>query len=89
MDALSQDLAKTISTIDGVLDARVHVVLPDNDPFSKKSLPSSASVAIRTRWNSDLSDMVPSIKNLVKNSIEGLQHEKIAVTLFRDAAPEE
>ncbi|MBO5647264.1 MAG: type III secretion inner membrane ring lipoprotein SctJ [Kiritimatiellae bacterium] len=88
MDALSQDLARTISTIDGVLDARVHVVLPDNDPFAKKSLPSSASVAIRTRWNCDLSDMVPAIKNLVKNSIEGLQHEKIAVTLFRDAAPE-
>lgn len=88
MDALSQDLAKTISVIAGVIDARVHVVLPENDPFARKSLPSSASVAIRTRWDADLSDKVPAIKNLVKNSIEGLQHEKIAVTLFRDPAPE-
>ena len=28
MDALAQDLAKTISGIDGVIDARVHIVLP-------------------------------------------------------------
>ena len=31
MDALAQDIARTISMIDGVVDARVHVVLPEND----------------------------------------------------------
>lgn len=87
MDALAQDLSRTISCIDGVVDARVHVVLPENDPFAKNTLPSSAAVAIRSRWNSDIVDLVPSIKNLVKNSIEGLKYEKISVTVFRDSPP--
>jgi len=87
MDALAQDLAKTISGIEGVVDARVHVVLPENDPFARHVLPSSAAVAIRSRWDADLTDIVPSVKGLVKNAIEGLQYEKIMVTVFRDNPP--
>ena len=87
MDALAQDLAKTISGIDGVVDARVHVVLPENDPFARHVLPSSAAVAIRSRWDADITDIIPSIKGLVKNSIEGLSAEKIMVTVFRDPPP--
>ena len=87
MDALAQDLAKTISGIDGVVDARVHVVLPENDPFARHTLPSSAAVAIRSRWDADLTDVIPSVKGLVKNAIEGLTPEKIMVTVFRDSPP--
>jgi len=87
MDALAQDLSRTIASIDGVVDARVHVVLPENDPFARNSLPSSAAVAIRSRWDADLTDIVPSVKGLVKNAIEGLQYEKIMVTVFRDSPP--
>ncbi len=87
MDALAQDLSRTISCIDGVIDARVHVVLPENDPFARNALPSSAAVAIRSRWDADLADLVPSIKGLVKNAIEGLTPEKIMVTIFRDSPP--
>lgn len=88
MDAIAQDLSRTISMIDGVVDARVHVVLPENDPFAKNSLPSSAAVAIRSRWDADLADAVPQIKSLVKNAIEGLTYEKITVTIFKDMPPE-
>ena len=87
MDALAQDLARTISMIDGVVDARVHVVIPENDPFARNTLPSSAAVAIRSRWDADVTDIVPSVKGLVKNAIEGLQYEKIMVTIFRDSPP--
>lgn len=87
MDALAQDIAKTISCIDGVVDARVHVVLPENDPFARNALPSSAAVAIRSRWDADLTDVIPSVKGLVKNAIEGLAPEKIMVTIFRDSPP--
>jgi type III secretion protein J len=87
MDALAQDLARTISMIDGVVDARVHVVLPENDPFARNSLPSSAAVAIRSRWDADISDLVPSVKGLVKNAIEGLAYDKIQVTIFKDSPP--
>ena len=87
MDALAQDLAKTISGIDGVVDARVHVVLPENDPFARHALPSSAAVMIRSRWDVDITDIIPSVKGLVKNAIEGLQYEKIMVTVFQDRPP--
>ena len=87
MDALAQDLAKTISGIEGVVDARVHIVLPENDPFARHAMPSSAAVAIRSRWDADLTDVIPSVKGLVKNAIEGRQYEKIMVTVFKDSPP--
>ena len=87
MDALAQDLAKTIAGIEGVVDARVHIVLPENDPFARHAMPSSAAVAIRSRWDVDLTDVIPSVKGLVKNAIEGLQYEKIMVTVFKDSPP--
>lgn len=87
MDALAQDLARTISGIDGVLDARVHIVLPENDPFARNALPSSAAVALRARWDADVTDYIPAIKSLVKNAIEGLAFEKISVTVFQDPPP--
>ncbi len=87
MDAIAQDLSHTISMIDGVVDARVHVVLPENDPFAKNALPSSAAVAIRSRWDADLAEAIPQVKSLVKNAIEGLAYEKISVTVFKDPPP--
>lgn len=87
MDAIAQDLSQTISMIDGVVDARVHVVLPENDPFAKNTLPSSAAVALRSRWDADLTEAIPQVKSLVKNAIEGLAYEKISVTVFKDPPP--
>jgi type III secretion protein J len=40
--ALSQELSRTVSEIDGVLSARVHLVLPENDPLRQQLVPSSA-----------------------------------------------
>lgn len=77
--ALSEELSETISRIDGVVDARVHVVLPDNDPFSEKVVPSSASVYIKHRADSDMSASSAEIKALVAKSIERLDSENIDV----------
>lgn len=87
MDALAQDISCTIAGINGVIDARVHVVLPENDPFSKDPVPSSAAVAIHCRWDADIEGMIPQIKSLVKNAIEGLKYEKITVTVFKNNPP--
>ena len=45
--ALSQELSRTVAEIDGVLSARIHVVLPENDAFRRDVRPSSASVFVR------------------------------------------
>lgn len=85
MEALAQDLSCTIAQIEGVIDARVHVVLPGNNPFAKNVQPSSAAVAIHHRHNVQMASQIPQIKSLVMNSIEGLAYDKITVTLFGDA----
>lgn len=77
--ALSEELAETVSRIDGVVDARVHVVLPNNDPFSEQVRPSSAAVYIKHRVDIDLSASRAEIKDLVAKSIEGLNSDNIEV----------
>ena len=84
--ALSQDLSETISKIDGVLSAKVHIVIPQNDPLSEKILPSSASVFIKHRMDVNIQTDVPKIKMLVVNSIEGLAYEKVTLFLFETAS---
>ena len=79
--ALGQELSSTISQIDGVLTARVQVVLPDNDMMRRDPSPSSASVFIRHDTRSQAAKLVPQIKALVAGSVEGLAYDKVSVIL--------
>lgn len=79
--AVSQELAQTIRTLDGVVAARVHVVVPASDPLSDKTKPSSAAVFIKHRPDVDLRLLVPAVKDLVAHSIEGLSHDQVSLTL--------
>jgi type III secretion protein J len=92
--AVSQELSSTLSQIDGVIVARVHPVIPANDPLATQIRPASASVFIKYRRDADLQAMAPPIKNLVMRSIEGLTYENISLIfvaaegLPRVAAPQ-
>ncbi len=80
--ALSQDVQETLAKIDGVVTARVHVVLPENDPFDTKVKPSSASVFIKYLPDSQLEDIKSEIKLIVEKSIEGLSYDKVSVIML-------
>ena len=80
--AMSQELANTIASIDGVITARVHLVMPENNPLVDKPQPSAAAVFIKHRPDRDLQSQVTQIKALVVNSIEGLKYGNVTVALF-------
>jgi type III secretion protein J len=80
--ALSQEISSTLSQIDGVVKARVHVVLPERSAGGDPSLPSSAAVFIKHKAGVNLEDSVAQIKRLVANSIPGLSGEKVSVILI-------
>lgn len=85
--ALSQEIAHTLSNIDGVLVARVHLSLPEKDPLADKLPPSAASVFVKHRAGVDLNSHQARIKALVVNAIQGLAYENVTVVFF-PAEPE-
>lgn len=86
MYALSQEIADTLTQIDGVTNARVHIVIPNNDPLADKITPSSCAVFIRYRQGFDLESLAPQLKQLVTRSIEGLNYDNVTLVLVPSAA---
>lgn len=80
--ALSQEISNTLASIDGVVAARVHLVVPDRHPLLDKPQPAAASVFIKHRPDKDLTPQVTQIKALVVNSLEGLSYDHVTVALF-------
>lgn len=81
--ATSQELAQSISEIEGVLTARVHVMLPEKSAISKKRVEkSSAAVFVYTDKASLKSTLPPIIKTLIAHSIDGLDYDGVAVAMF-------
>ena len=88
MYGLSQTLAGTITQIDGVVTARVHIVLQEDNPLTGRYYPSSAAVFIKYRPGANVVSAQPRIKDLVTNSIEGLSYDKVTVAFFEGDVPD-
>lgn len=87
MYGVSQELSNTLTGIDGVIAARVHLVMPQNDPLAEKNKVSSASVFIKHRLDVDMQPMLPAIKSLVLRSVEGLTFDTVFVSFFPAEKP--
>ena len=70
--ALSQELEATLSNIDGVIVARVHVVLPERVAPGEPVQPASASVFIKHDPRLDPDNIQPRVRRMVASSIPGM-----------------
>ncbi len=78
--ALQGELARTISQIDEISNARVHLVIPEPSLFSEKEESTSAAVVVNLRPGRVLSDaQVQGITHLVSGSVEGLKPNAVTI----------
>lgn len=78
--ALEGELAKTVSAIEGVSSATVHLAVPKDDVFLSEKGETTASVMVQTRAGAELTPrQVEAVVHLVSSSIEGLDPKKVTV----------
>jgi flagellar M-ring protein FliF len=78
--ALQEELAKSIQMIDGVDQARVHIVSSEQTLFTSEAGRTTASVVLRLRPGYRLSSLnIAAITHLVSGSVEGLTSENVTV----------
>lgn len=78
--ALQGELTRTIRELAGVLDARVHIVMPERRLFVRDERPATASVFLQLRPGGQLNpQQVRGITNLIARSVEGLLPENITI----------
>ena len=84
---LSQTISETLSHIDGVITARVHIVMPEESNVGDDVGTPSAAVFLKTSPGVDLDESIPLIKELVRASVEGVSYDSVVVTVFEADEP--
>jgi len=84
VDALTGELERTLEVVDGVVSARVHLVLPEMDPMSmdpKPRVPAQAAILIKARVGQPPPISEADVRKLVAGSVPSLAPEKVAVVV--------
>ena len=78
--ALEGELARSIRTIQGVEAARVHLVLPDREAFSRVRPEPSASVIVQGKMGNEMSRrQATAIRALVASAVPGLLQSRVTI----------
>ena len=81
--ALSQEIEQTLLQLDGVVDARVHIAMPESNVFDDKPPSASASVVIIEQPGARLEARETDIKAIVTDGVEGLNDiNRVTVKFF-------
>jgi flagellar M-ring protein FliF len=83
--ALEGELARTIGTIPAISGARVHLVLPKQNLFSREQVPPSAAIALNLGARTLLPEQVASIAQLVAAAVPNLTTANVTVIDQRGA----
>lgn len=79
--ALESDLSRTISGIEGISGARVHIAMPQNNIFADENQRPTASVVVNTAPGlSTDKEKVRAIVQIVAGSVPGLDPNDVSVT---------
>lgn len=76
--ALEGELARSIETIDGIESARVHLVIPERQIFSRTDQVPTASVVLKTGSVMNRGQ-VDAIQHLVAAAVAGLEPARVAI----------
>lgn len=77
---LQNELENTLKTLNGVEDARVHIVMPEPSLFVDSQKAATAAVTLKLVPSTKLEeDQVRAIANLLAGSVEGLQPENVTI----------
>jgi type III secretion protein J len=87
MHALNQEIAQTITSISGVMSARIHIVLPDLDLRGLPMNKPSASVVVHHAPHLDTSELATRVRLLVANAVQGMNFRDVAVAFFPVGEP--
>ncbi|MDF3047016.1 MAG: fliF [Candidatus Midichloriaceae bacterium] len=78
--ALEGEIARTISSLNSIESARVHIVIPKKELFSKATSDTSASVVLKIKGSQQLSkNEVAAISHLISTAVPGLRVENITI----------
>ena len=78
--ALEGELTRSISTIQGIMSSRIHLVMPKRELFSRQTQIPSASVIVRLKPSCVLSaTQIQSIQYLVACGVSGLTQDRVAI----------
>ncbi len=77
--ALEGELARTIKSVDNIKNARVHIVMPKREMFSREEQQPKASVIIKTKFGTISSKEVMSIQKLVSASVPKLEAKDVSI----------
>ncbi len=77
--AIEGELSRTISEINSVSSARVHIVMPERELFSREERKPSASIVLRTARSGLSMSQVSAIQHLVAAAIPGLDARSISI----------
>ncbi len=76
---LAQEIERTISLMEGVLQTRVHVVTPDGASKLADLQQAKASIFVSYDDRYDIETLVPRMRKLVSDSIEGLSPTRVEI----------
>jgi flagellar M-ring protein FliF len=77
--ALEGELARTIRAIDGIKGARVHLVLPERELFSRERREPTASIVLKVSRDTLSTQQVKAIQYLVASAVDGLAPGRVSI----------